>query len=65
MVYTSAQPLIIWSAQPDSVEGRLVSDMQGVVEILEALYVDALTDASANYAAGAQKNTTGEGGVKY
>ena len=38
--------------------------MKGVVEILEALYVDALTDASANYAAGAQKNTAG-GGVKY
>jgi hypothetical protein len=51
-------------AKPDSVEGRLVSDMQGVVEILEALYVDALTDASANYAAGAKKNTAG-GGVKY
>lgn len=51
-------------AKPDSVEGRLVSDMKGVVEILEALYVDALTDASANYAAGAQKNTAG-GGVKY
>ena len=51
--------------KPDSVEGRLVSDMKGVVEILEALYVDALTDASANYAAGAQKNTTSEGGVKY
>ena len=50
-------------AKPDSVEGRLVSDMKGVVEILESLYVDALTDASANYAAGAQKNTTQEGGV--
>lgn len=50
--------------KPDSVEGKLVSDMQGVVEILEALYVDALTDASANYAAGAQKNTAGSG-VKY
>ena len=51
--------------KPDSVEGRLVSDMQGVVEILESLYVDALMDASSNYAAGAQKNTTSEGGVKY
>lgn len=50
--------------KPDSVEGRLVSDMKGVVEILESLYVDALMDASANYAAGAQKNTAG-GGVKY
>ena len=53
-------------AKPDSTEGRLVADMQDVIVILESLYQDALVDASENYHAGAQKNTTPEsGGVKH
>lgn len=52
--------------QPDSTEGKLVADMKDVIGILESLYQDALVDASENYnAAGAQKNTAHEGGVKY
>lgn len=50
--------------KPDSVEGRLVSDMKDVIRDLEHLFGDALLDASENYAAGAQKNTAGSG-VKY
>ena len=50
--------------RPDSQEGRMVADMQDVIVILESFYADALADASDNYqAAGAQKNTTREGGV--
>ena len=50
--------------EPDSLEGRMVAQMQDVITILEALYADALMDAGANFqAARAQKNTTQEGGV--
>ncbi|MBQ5642301.1 MAG: hypothetical protein IIV13_00895 [Bacteroidaceae bacterium] len=50
--------------EPDSVEGRLVADMQDVTVILEALYGDALLDAAENFDTEAQKNTAGSG-VKY
>ena len=51
--------------KPDSVEGKMVEDMQDVIVILESLYADALIDAGENYkAVGSQKNTTQEGGVK-
>lgn len=52
--------------QPDSAEGRLVADMQDVIGTLQALYMDALVDASENFDAGVQKITTPEsGGVRY
>ena len=52
--------------KPDSLEGKLVTQVQDVIVILEPLYADALADASENYqAAKAEKNTTPEGGVKY
>ena len=52
--------------RPDSAEGRMVADMQDMIVILESLYGDALLDASESYkAAGAQKNTTQDGDVKY
>ena len=52
--------------KPDSHEGKLVSQMQDVIVVLESLYTDALADAGENYqAARAEKNTTREGGVKY
>lgn len=50
--------------KPDSVEGRLVADMKDVISTFEALYGDALLDASENFDAEAQKNTA-VGGVKY
>lgn len=53
--------------EPDSLEGRMVAQMQDVITILERLYADALVDASANFqAARAEKNTTQKGGeAKY
>ena len=48
--------------QPDSVEGRLVADMKDMIGTLEALYMDALVDASENFDAGAQKITTEDSG---
>ena len=51
---------------PDSPEGRMVADMQDMIGTLQALYMDALVDASENFDGGTQKNTTAEsGGVKY
>ena len=51
--------------KPDSHEGKLVSQMQDVIVVLESLYTDAMTDASENYqAARAEKNTTREGSDK-
>ena len=52
---------------PDSVEGKLVADMQDVIVVLESLYADALVDASENRQAApkAEKNTTQEGGAKF
>ncbi len=47
--------------EPDSVEGKLVSEMQDMIVILESFYTDALLDAGENYAARVQKNTA-EGG---
>ena len=37
--------------KPDSVEGKMVEDMQDVIVILESLYADALIDAGENYKA--------------
>jgi hypothetical protein len=52
--------------QPDSTEGRMVADMKDMNGTLQALYMDALVDASWNFDAGAQKITTEDsGGVKY
>ena len=52
--------------EPDSTEGRMVADMQDMIGTLQALYMDALVDASENFDAGVQKITTAEsGGVKY
>ena len=49
--------------QPDSTEGRMVADMKDMIGTLEALYMDALVDASENFDGGAEKNTTPEGGT--
>lgn len=44
----------------------MVADMQDMIGTLQALYMDALVDASENFDAGVQKITTPEsGGVKY
>ena len=51
--------------KPDSVEGKLVSEMQDMIVILESFYTDALMDAGENYAARAQKNTADDGRVRY
>ena len=52
--------------QPDSTEGRMVADMKDMIGTLQALYMDALVDASENFDAGAQKITTADsGGVRY
>ena len=52
--------------QPDSDEGRMVADMQDMIGTLQALYMDALVDASENFDGGVQKITTEDsGGVKY
>ena len=52
--------------QPDSTEGRMVADMKDMIGTLQALYMDALVDASENFDAGVQKITTEDsGGVKY
>lgn len=51
--------------QPDSTEGRMVADMKDMIGTLEALYMDALVDASENFDGGVQKITANEGGVKY
>lgn len=52
---------------PDSAEGRYVTEMKDSIERLQDLFVEGLADASGNYqAAGAQKNTAGDGGeIKY
>ena len=52
--------------QPDSTEGRMVADMKDMISTMEALYMDALVDASENFDGGVQKITTEDsGGVKY
>ena len=48
----------------DTIEGRMVADMQDVIFYLQGLYEDALADASENFQR-AEKNTVPEGGVKY
>ena len=42
--------------EPDSAEGKLVSEMQDMIVVLESFYTDALMDAGENYVARAQKN---------
>lgn len=49
--------------QPDSDEGRMVAEMKDMIGTLQALYMDALVDASENFDAGVQKNTTEDSGV--
>ena len=52
--------------EPDSTEGRMVADMKDMIGTLEALYMDALVDASENFDGGVNNNTAPEsGGVKY
>ena len=52
--------------EPDSTEGRMVADMKDMIGTLQALYMDALVDASENFDAGVQKITTEDsGGVRY
>lgn len=36
---------------PDSVEGRMVAEMKGIIKQLEAVYAEALVDASENFTA--------------
>lgn len=48
---------------PDSMEGRYVAEMKDTVEKLQQLFTEGLVEASENYATGAQKNTTEDGGV--
>ena len=50
--------------EPDTVEGRLVAEMVEEADRLHELFAQSLVDAAENFeAAGAQKNTTYEGGV--
>ena len=52
--------------KPDSVEGRMVREMDGVFDEIQKLFAEGLVEASENFAAAeGQKNTTQEGGVKY
>lgn len=46
--------------QSDSTEGRMVADMKDMISTMEALYMDALVDASENFDGGVQKITTQE-----
>lgn len=49
---------------PQTTEGRIVSEMVDAAQELSNLFADALTDAGNNFRS-AEKNTTGEGGVRY
>ena len=52
--------------EPDSTEGRMVADMKDMIGTLQALYMDALVDASENFDGGVQKITALVGGdVRY
>ena len=53
--------------KPDSVEGRMVREMDEVFDEIQKLFAEGLVEASGNYAAAeGQKNTTREGGgVRY
>lgn len=48
--------------KPETAEGRMVADMKDAITVFQALYTDALYDASESFQTA--KNTTGEGGVK-
>ena len=47
--------------KPETAEGRMVADMKDSIAVFQALYTDALQDASESFQT--VKNTTGEGGV--
>ena len=48
---------------PDSVEGRMVREMDGFFDEIQKLFAEGLVEASENFAAAeGQKNTTREGG---
>ena len=49
---------------PQTTEGRIVADMVDAAQELQDLFADALLDAGENFQT-AEKNTTGEGGVRY
>lgn len=54
------------SMDPDTAEGKLVSEMAEAVEQLHELFAQGLVEASENFNnAEVQKNTTDEGGVMY
>ena len=54
------------SMDPDTAEGKLVSEMAEAVEQIHELFAQGLVEASANFNhAEAQKNTTDEGGVMF
>lgn len=50
--------------QPRSKEGQIVSRMTDAAEQLHSMFADALIDAGNTFR-GAEKNTTGEGGVRF
>ena len=50
--------------RPQTVEGQIVSEMVDAAQELQELFADALIDAGENFKT-AEKNTTGEGGVRY
>lgn len=52
------------SLDPRTKEGRIVADMVDGVAELQNLFADALLDAGENFQT-AEKNTTGEGGVRF
>jgi len=52
--------------KPDSVEGKMVADMNDMIAVFESMYAEALVDAGENYLTSeGNKKTTQEGGVKY
>ena len=51
--------------KPDSVEGRMVREMDGMYDEIQRLFAEGLVEASGNYAAAeGNKKTTREGGTK-
>ncbi len=50
--------------RPQTVEGQIVSEMVDAAQELQELFADALIDAGENFKT-AEKNTTGEGGVRF
>ncbi len=50
--------------KPDSLEGRIVSEMRDAAEEMRRLFMEGLVDAGENFV-GAEKNTNQEDGTKY